>query len=86
MTDDGGPAFPNPSRVIRDLFGDSANDELVEGMAGMSLRDYFAAAALAGELARPLREGEVLVAEVAAEFVYDVADAMLEARKRKDGE
>jgi hypothetical protein len=77
MASDGGPAFPT------DIYYD---EKPVGCDFGMSLRDYFAAAALAGELARPLRDGEVLVAEVAAEFVYDVADAMLEARKRKDGE
>ena len=56
---DGGSAFP---------FGDYTN----EGEQGMSLRDYFAAAALS--IAQAAKS---LVAEEA----YEYADAMLAARK-----
>jgi len=45
---------------------------------GMSLRDYFAAAALQGLLADPSNGWE---AEEYAEASYAMADAMLEARK-----
>lgn len=46
---------------------------------GMELRDYFAAAALQGmlaELGRNVHSHKVL-----AKFAYDIADAMMEARK-----
>ena len=45
---------------------------------GMSIRDYFAAAALTGMLAGG---GGQLTLKGAAKFSYELADAMLEARK-----
>ena len=63
---DGGPAFPS---TITD-------DSLHVG--GMSLRDYFAAKAMQGLMASPSDPASV---EIAAEWSYKVADAMLEARK-----
>jgi hypothetical protein len=49
---------------------------------GMTLRDYFAAAALPGIIAK-LNENELpSFNETAAECAYDVADAMLEYRDR----
>lgn len=63
-------AFPTP--VFR--------DEIMAGCVnGMSLRDYFAAAALQGALAFPSEEqGEP---EAMAMWSYDMADAMLKARE-----
>ena len=75
----GGPAFPPPNGI---------HD-------GMTLRDYFAAAALTGDLARlgsdmkrlkvraalGKREG-IGVTEVTARIAYDIADAMLAERER----
>jgi hypothetical protein len=49
---------------------------------GMSLRDYFAAAALQGLLASPRRTGR---ADEYARDAWDQADAMLDARERKEG-
>lgn len=63
---DGGPAFPS---TITD---DSLH------VAGMSLRDYFAAKAMQGLMASP---SDPASEEIAAEWSYKVADAMLEARK-----
>jgi hypothetical protein len=48
----------------------------------MSLRDYFAAAALTGILADPNGSGHL---QEVSGFAYLVADAMLAARERKEG-
>jgi hypothetical protein len=64
---DGGPAFPTPAGIQH-------ND-------GMTLRDYFAAAALKGQahrFAHPHEHRELL-----AQDCYDIADAMLKAREVK---
>ena len=73
---DGGPAFPchtNPRP-----------DYLANAPQGMALRDYFAAAALQGEVANPsakLFESEGITFTELAEDCYRIADAMLAARK-----
>jgi hypothetical protein len=63
----GGPAFPivPPSESVF--------------FSGMSLRDYFAAAAMTGLLARDT------VVQKAASLAYAYADEMLAARERKEG-
>lgn len=66
-TKDGGPAFPVPQ----------AYDE-----QGMTLRDYFAAAALTGVVGNPQTNQAWGIVEI-AEFCYDQADAMLKAREEK---
>lgn len=72
---DGGPAFPH-KRQIR------CNGEVIDSEMepGMSLRDYFAAAALQGILADGYQTkswgGH-------AECAYQAADAMLKARESK---
>jgi hypothetical protein len=63
---DGGPAFPTPPGVQH-------ND-------GMTLRDYFAAAALQGMLSDACIAGSDLQL---AENAYSYADAMLKAREAK---
>jgi len=71
--DKGGPAFPvHPDMASQLGCIPSASD------AGMSLRDYFAAAALQGLLAN---SGHVAAANIYIKLSYDVADKMLEARK-----
>jgi len=66
--DDGGFAFPHP----------------YDSPGGMSLRDYFAAAALAGMMANPNRKNNSsALATMHATEAYEIADAMLEARKAK---
>lgn len=77
-TNNGGPAFPLQS----------IGPEFAPGYAGMSLRDYFAAKAMAGWLAsyppdtlHPAsrgKEGDV------AEMSYALADAMLRAREANE--
>jgi len=60
---DGGPAFP-------------LNDPLKS--TGMTLRDYFAAAALQGLMA-----SRNFLDEYDGPYVYEIADAMLKAREAK---
>ena len=63
---DGGPAFPADFQLYS---------------TGMTLRDYFAAAALQGLLASPA-EAEFGVSHFAT-AAYECADAMLKAREAK---
>lgn len=75
--DDGGPAFP----MCGEPYGDPDD---VRWTPGMTLRDYFAAKALAGMLANP-KWGEKLPAgeeECAAHWAYSFADYMLRARAK----
>ena len=53
-----------------------SNDQL-----GMTLRDYFAAKAMQGELASQNNEREWNDMYKLARYSYDIADAMIEARK-----
>jgi hypothetical protein len=64
---DGGPAFPVGSGDMRDP-------------TGMTLRDYFAAAAMQGLLSR-IGHDKINVHDVLAQRTYQIADAMLEARE-----
>ena len=62
--DNGGPAFPVGSGDMRDP-------------VGMSLRDYFAAAAMQGICA----SGPMITDDVIALEAYSIADAMIKARE-----
>jgi len=64
------PAFP-----VSAYAGDSTNPP-VRPNSGMSIRDYFASAALVG-LTTPASAGDP---EAAAENAYAIADAMLQER------
>ena len=64
----GGPAFP--TLFIEPNYG--------SGYAGMTLRDYFAAAALQGNLIEPTANNEQV-----AKWAYSLADAMIKAREAK---
>jgi hypothetical protein len=72
---DGGPAFPRPV---------SHSDEggTHFGFTGMTLRDYFAGQALAGFIAAST--GRDVHSQPAARMCYQMADAMLAARERKE--
>ena len=65
---DGGPAFPglHPSKDCR--YQD----------VGMTLRDYFAAAVLQGNLIEPTANNDDV-----AKWAYSLADAMIRAREAK---
>ena len=65
---DGGPAFPRTGVLGH-----------IQPQSGMTLRDYFAAAALQGQahrFAHPHEHRELL-----AQDCYDIADAMLKTRE-----
>ena len=70
---DGGPAFPNVT--------EGAGGRWTEWDKGMSLRDYFAAAALPGVVSAIMQfEGHGWSATSFANEAYQIADAMLKAR------
>ena len=73
LRNDGGPAFPRQHTVA------DANDHAFkQGVPGMSLRDYFAAAALTGYVANPGCNSWVEPKIAAA--CYILADAMISQR------
>lgn len=76
---DGGPAFPSESY--------DAEVDMDTIKPGMSLRDWFAGQALAGQLAfSPHDSFEKLhKPDEVAERMYAFADAMLAARSNKEG-
>jgi hypothetical protein len=72
---DGGPAFPHPGTPVQD------GQMQVYPELGLSLRDYFAAAALTGLL----HPGWGANADAAPAEAYRLADLMLAARARGEG-
>ncbi len=84
--DNGGYAFPHGVEEINyDVYGDLKKSEYTD--AGMTLRDYFAAKAMAAlmpvywETQEEYEAPESLL-KCQAEAAYEYADAMLEARKK----
>ena len=73
MSSNGGPAYPVK-------YQDGAGG--YEQADGISIRDYFAAAAMQGLLAYPIPSNPT--SDVIAEWAYEQADAMLAARERKE--
>lgn len=73
---DGGPAFPIP-----DVSQNQATGETVvhQSSFGLTVRDYFAAKAMAGMMAD--REMDAVTPNGLAMYAYRVADAMLAARE-----
>ena len=69
----GGPAFP--TLFIEPNYG--------SGYAGMTMRDYFAAAAMQGILSNHQECSNFDSAKERAEYCYIVANAMLKAREAK---
>lgn len=79
MSGNGGPAFPRPQSKLEGEY----SDDVDYGAKGMTLRDYFAAAALA---ALPVAFDAVYGSpEQLAYDAYVVADAML-AERAKGGD
>lgn len=90
--DDGGPAFPVPPLVIDGKYWDPS--EMHEGHLGLSLRDWFAGQAIpelirivdgatAGRDDVPDSIAAKAAAKVVAIQAYQMADAMIQARKAK---
>jgi hypothetical protein len=77
--DTGGPAFPADPFIASNPENVSVAKRIAEGM---TLRDYFAAKALCGiEASQGNNGGFITTVELVAERAYQLADAMLEARK-----
>jgi hypothetical protein len=71
MKNDGGPAFPIPSR----------QQGMYPGPEGMALRDYFAAKAMQGMISMSGTEvAQLCGTSRLSEAAYVIADAMLKAR------
>jgi hypothetical protein len=82
--DDGGAAFPTPPVYCAETGCGQAD----AGQGGMSMRDYFAAAALTGFLAAgrgPNGYGDIADSNNAADYAYEQADAMLRRRAAEGG-
>jgi len=73
---DGGPAFARDSHMDKQL-------GLYVHQQGMSLRDYFAAAALQGLLSIMAKDYDAFFANKLAHACYETADAMLKAKEAK---
>ena len=87
MCDDGGPVFP--VNYDHQTFQPKTTDEARRLMTGISLRDHFAGQALIGLLSNPKLQPEILKQGGAhggwiETSAYAWADAMLQARKKKD--
>jgi len=87
---DGGPAFPQPGYSMYQIEGEHVrlsgqNDYGQPPIAGLTMRDYFAAKALNGMLNQWHRSGIGYVdcMDVLATNAYQVADAMLKERERR---
>lgn len=75
---DGGPAFP--------VVFEHSDGQCISEQHGMSLRDYFAAKAMQGELAAQAGHMQISTdsdVNWLAENSYRIADAMLRAREAK---
>jgi hypothetical protein len=86
MNNDGGPAYPTTDGAMFETQPDGNSIyRVAPGCNGMSLRDYFAAAALQGMLAH---EGPILRIgwddHDVAVTAYSLADAMLSTRAYVD--
>lgn len=78
---DGGPAFPRSTQGI--VRGDGSYDQIDDGAFGMTLRDYFAAAVISAAIRDSgwrISTDRSIWADAAGK-AYEIADAMLKARK-----
>ena len=77
----GGPAFPRPASLDTADGTLQDGDQIVTEQDGMTLRDYFAAKAMAAMIASDVSErmGDKDQAMIAA-VAYQQADAMISAR------
>jgi len=79
--DDGGAAFPL-TPIFSESHGWLRPSEIMHSAEGMTLRDYFAAAASQG-LVMNTHNFDNMTDKSIAENAYLIADAMIEARKGK---
>lgn len=81
---DGGPAFPIDESQHTEQVEDGCNNFTVWTM-GMSMRDYFAAKAMQGLIAKGMDNSNNRNAKgvpIIAGFAYEYADAMLKERTK----
>jgi hypothetical protein len=78
---DGGPAFPTAATATTHGFYQDGQPCMTHygSRSGITVRDYFAAAALQGLMA----SREISLDEYDGPYVYEIADAMLKAREAK---
>jgi hypothetical protein len=81
---DGGPAFPRPISEDRSQGDMPDGNRMVDQQSGMSLRDYFAAAALTGLIASNDVEAGDRISDLPG-YAYQIADAMLSERSPSGG-
>ena len=79
IQNDGGPAFP--CVYYSEPIGSIGPQLTIKG--GLSIRDYFAAAALQGLLGNSEFHVETAIPNAIATYAYQLADAMLKARDSK---
>jgi hypothetical protein len=83
--DDGGPAFPRGTKLETPTCSGIEErrrvNALNEQTDGMTLRDWFAGQALSGIMAHPVQHPDDASASGVASLCYDLADAMIAARK-----
>jgi hypothetical protein len=83
---EGGPAFPTKVTSIDNQASDGSyqTGDFEWQMPGMTLRDYFAAAALQGIVAHlgiAKSAWDTIMPDTNADLAYKMADAMLEVRE-----
>ena len=76
------PAFPTP--VPDDILNKQGHNITV--LAGMTLRDYFAGKALQGIMTDWRNTPAKYTVEILAKEMYEIADAMLAERAKKEAE
>ena len=77
---DGGPAFPHPELDFEVTMDDGRKAyRCYQASSGMTMRDYFAAAALQGLLASQCEVTD----DPYPIYAYKIADAMIKAREAK---
>lgn len=83
MMPNGGPAFPNPPKLVPEIVPDEFTNSLIQ-QPGMTLRDYFAAAALQGLIACQDSDdrAQQWLENFAVSSAYALADAMLKERDK----
>ena len=83
MTDTGGPAYPSMNGMRDEVEGTYINyDEYGLRDHGMTLLDHFAEAAMVPTLTLGVYQSNAAVAEAA----YDLAEAMIAEKRRRDGD
>lgn len=83
ITNNGGPAFPCLEATVTGIDSDGHERIDTEAHGGMSLRDYFAAKALAACIGAHITHfghGDHWPEAGVAQYAYDLADAMLAER------